>query len=284
MSHDHTAVNGAPGPLSDEERAELFARANTPVGHNGRMRVGRPSFSSRSVVLVAATFVVLALAGLVIEHVAGSNGPRVKTSNSPPSIIGPTHQLDSSIQSFLGLHLIGAVTPAPIDLTDQHGRPWQLSKQRGSVVVLTFLNAPCNDICPVLGAEIREAISLLGTRVRKVQFVIVNSDPRSTSLRANPAALAVTGLTKQRTVHFVTGPLDRLNAVWVAYGLSVKVGALKGQVAHNNLMYFIKPDGKLDAVAVPFANESHAGVFTLSASDIAKYAQGIATVAVSLVK
>ena len=262
----------------------MFARSNTPVGHNGRMRVGRPSFSSRSVVLVAATFVVLALAGLVIEHVAGSNGPRVKTSNTPPSLIGPAHQLDSTIQSFMGLHSIGAVTPAPIDLTDQHGRRWRLGAQRGSVVVLTFLNARCNDICPVEGAEIRRAISSLGTDSRKVEFVIVNSDPRSTSGVARPAALVATGLVNQRTVHFVSGTLDQLNAVWVDYGLGVRVGTLSSQVAHNNLMYFIKPNGTMSAVAVPFANEGHAGVFTLSAKDVDRFAQGIAAEAVSLVK
>ena len=284
MNVERTPVNGAPAPLSDEERAALFARSNTPVGHNGRMRVGRPSFSSRSVVLVAATFVILALAGLVIEHVAGTSGPKVKTSNTPPSLIGPAHQLDSSMQSFMGLHSIGAVAPAPIDLTDQHGHAWRLSRQRGSVVILTFLNAPCNDICPVEGAEIRRAISLLGTRARKVQFVIVNSDPRSTSVAPNPAALVATGLANQRTVHFVSGTLDRLNAVWVAYGLGVRVGTLTSKVAHNNLMYFIKPDGTMNAFAVPFANESHAGVFTLPAADIERYAQGIAAEAISLVK
>ena len=49
-------------------------------------------------------------------------------------------------------------------------------------------------------------------------------------------------------------------------------------------MYFIKPNGTMSAVAVPFANEGHAGVFTLSAKDVDRFAQGIAAEAVSLVK
>ena len=282
MNLDSAPAAGAPGPLSDEARAALFAQSNTPVGHNGRMRVGRPSFSSRSVVLTVAVFVVLTLAGLVIEHVFGSNGSRVTTSNARPSLIGPAHQLDASIQSFMGLHSIGGATPAPIDLTDQHGRSWRLSKQKGTVVVVTFLNAPCNDICPVEGAEIRQAISLLATTSRKVQFVIVNSDPRSTAVGPRPAALVATGLLNQRTVHFVSGSLDQLNAVWVAYGLGVRVGTLNSQVAHNDLMYFIAPNGTMRALAVPFANESHAGVFSLPSRDVQRFAQGIATEAVSL--
>jgi hypothetical protein len=85
-------------------------------------------------------------------------------------------------------------------------------------------------------------------------------------------------------VHFLTGSLPELNAVWVAYGLGVKVGALANQVAHNDLMYFITPKGTMGAVAVPFANQAASGRFTLASSEIRRFAKGIASEAISLSK
>ena len=83
---------------------------------------------------------------------------------------------------MIGLtHLTGRPAPA-ISLQDQNGRSWTLADAAGKVVVLTFFNAECNDICPVLAQEILQADRLLGSRRADVDFVVVNSDPLETSL------------------------------------------------------------------------------------------------------
>ena len=60
--------------------------------------------------------------------------------------------------------------------------------------MLTFVNAECNDICPVLADEIAQADRLLGPRAASVDFVVVNTDPLETSLVVTPPVLTRTGL------------------------------------------------------------------------------------------
>ena len=71
--------------------------------------------------------------------------------------------------------------------------------------MVTFLNAECNDICPVLADEITQADRLLGPERRPVQFVVVNTDPLETSLVVTPPALTRTGLGGLPNVTYLTG-------------------------------------------------------------------------------
>ena len=95
---------------------------------------------------------------------------------------------------MIGLRHLGLLKAPTLGLMDQHGSPWALSRTRGKVVVLSFLNAECNDLCPVQAQEISQADHLLGTRAASVEFVVVNSDPLETSLVVTPPALTQTGL------------------------------------------------------------------------------------------
>jgi len=136
----------------------------------------------------------------------------------------------------------------------------------------------------VLGPEIRQAEGLLGARATSVEFVVVNTDPNHFAYQSHPPALVSTGLQGFANVQFLTGPLSQLNAVWINYGVSVRVGSVATQVAHNNVMYFISPRGAIRFLAVPFGNENHSGVFSLDATNLHRFAEGIATTAVSLAK
>ena len=81
------------------------------------------------------------------------------------------------------------------------------------------------------------------------------------------------------TWHFLTSNLTTLNAVWRAYGVSVNVSRTSGIVAHNDVMYFVDPSGRLRYEATPFANESSSGAFSLPSASIDRWGQGIATYA-----
>jgi len=50
-------------------------------------------------------------------------------------------------------------------------------------------------------------------------------------------------------------------------------------VAHNDVMYFISPTGRLRYRATPFANEDSSGAFSLPSPSVARWGQGIATYA-----
>lgn len=179
---------------------------------------------------------------------------------------------------------MSTITAPSFTLRTPTNKKWSLAAQKGKVVVLTFYGSNCQDICPVLGAEIRDADQQLGAAASKVSFVIVNTNPQSIAVVALPRALSASGLSGLPTVTFLTGSLQRLDKVWSSYGIYISVGAKPGQVSHNNLIYFIGPNGDLAALAEPFARVNKNGVFSLAATEIHRYAKGIASTAVSLVK
>lgn len=285
MTSNTPENSDAHSSLSERQRAAAFAQANAPVGADGLARVGRPPIPAKFVVTVAIVFVVLGLGGVVIEHFFGGIGTTRATSTIatlPPSTNRAGPALDGPTRAFMGMKEIATATAAPFVLLDQSGRPWSLAAQRGKVVVLTFFNAACNDVCPVEGAEIRRARTALGATADRVEFAVVNSDPKHLTPSRSPAALTVPGLERATTVHFLTGSLHQLNAIWIAYGVRVRVGALANQVAHNDVMYFISPDGRLRSLVVPFARVDDAGRFHLSPSEVGRFAQGVAAEAISL--
>jgi len=264
--------------LSEAERTAAFHAGRTPV-------------PPRFILLVSVATVVVVAFGTLMEHYfgnAGTSNPSTSYSaaTSPSGVASAQTspgggQLSASVQNLLGLRQI-ATTPAPnFTLTDQSKQPWSLDAQRGSVVVLTFFDARCQDICPVLGQELAQARTLLNAKGVHVTFAVVNTNPHDTTPTSHPPALNRFGLATMPNVHFLNGPLSALNKVWVNYGVQIRVDT-KGHAAHNEVMYFITPEGKLSEIAVPFGNESSSGIFSLRPAQIHDYAAGVAQTATSL--
>lgn len=278
------AKQPSPRRLSEEDRAALFARTNVSSSIRGGSVIKRAPIPSTAVVFVAAVFAILGVGGAVLDHFYGGGGRAAPTSvtTSLPFKVTSGPQLSSSLKDFMGLRDIKSALASTFSLTDQSNAPWSLASARGKVVVLTFLNSACNDICPIEGSEIRRASTLLGANRSKVDFVIVNSDPKQLAYSSRPVALVDTRLLGMKTVQFLTGTLNQLNTVWVHYGLAVNVGQGGSQVEHNDLMYFISPSGRIAYLTVPFANESVARAFTLSKADVNRFSGGIVAATVSL--
>jgi cytochrome oxidase Cu insertion factor (SCO1/SenC/PrrC family) len=272
-------------PLSEAERSAIFANANVSVDRSvtlGNRRIPKPS---KVVVWVALTFLIFGVGGQLGEHYLGNYGshphdiPTISTKPAPtPSANGTL----SSLQNLMNFQPIGTVNAPNFTLIDQFGQPWSLSAQGSKVVVLAFYNSNCLDICPVVGAELRRASSELGVYGPKIEFAIVNTDPRSITEQPNPPALSVTGLHNHSSVVFLTGTLSQLDSVWTNFGVKIKVGAKRNEISHNNVLYFIGPHRNLGGVAEPFANVSSAGSFSLNEALINRFAKGIALTADSL--
>jgi cytochrome oxidase Cu insertion factor (SCO1/SenC/PrrC family) len=183
----------------------------------------------------------------------------------------------------MGLTVPSQQHATPFVLTDQHGQSVSVPPQPSRVVVLTFFNAPCNDICPVLASEIRQAEADLGAQADDVEFVTVNTDPSALAASAENPAVNGTGLGALPNWHMVTGPLATLNSLWKAYGVSISLDTKTGLEAHNDVMDFVDPTGIVRYRATPFADESSAGAFTLAGPSEARWGQGIATYAGRLI-
>jgi cytochrome oxidase Cu insertion factor (SCO1/SenC/PrrC family) len=105
-------------------------------------------------------------------------------------------------------------------------------------------------------------------------------------VNTDPSALAVSSLSGAEAEldgvanwHIVTGPLATMNAVWKSYGITISVVRHTGVEAHNNVIYFIDPQGKERYRSTPFANENRTGVYSLPSEDVTRWGSGIASFA-----
>lgn len=289
-----TTDGAAPASAEDGGHAPEGAE-RPPVDRAAALARGAPGVPVNFLLGVLGLVLALALGGLVAEHVFSSVGlnPTPTTTSttaarSPaatPGAPAPTQNrsLSAPLAAFMGLH---APTPRPaptFTLTDQKGVTSSVPAQPPDVVVLTFFDAPCNDICPVLAAEITQADAELGPLASHVQFLTVNTDPNALAASAAAPALAASGLGALTNWHMLTGPLSSLNPVWKAYGVSISVDTKTGQEAHNNVMDFIDAQGTLRYRATPFGDENAKGTYSLSSAEVHRWAQGIAAYAARLV-
>jgi protein SCO1 len=138
-------------------------------------------------------------------------------------------------------------------LPTTRGREFQLSRQLGKVVALTFGYTSCPDVCPTVLAELSQLRLRLGAAAKRVQVVYVSVDPeRDTAERLR-------AYTEQfdKTFLGLTGPRDQLEPVWKAYGVSVIRRDLPGSkpptylVHHSASVFLIDPTGRLRVMA-PF--------------------------------
>jgi cytochrome oxidase Cu insertion factor (SCO1/SenC/PrrC family) len=268
----------------------------SPADRNAAFAAGTPRMSRRVMGLGIAALLVLGMGGALADHFVTTSPPSTAASTRSPTghsgPVVPTHagtatarsELHAPLAAFMGLSSLNNAAAAPFTLTDAAtGARISLASLTGHVVVLTFADAACNDICPVLSKELAQAAAMLGTTPTPVTFVTVNTDPLA--LSPGDAAMLTQGtLGTVPDYRFLTGSVKQLNPVWASYGISITVDRATRVVTHNELMYFIAPSGKIAWAATPFANESTSGTYSLPAAEITRFATGIAQYARKLAK
>ncbi len=239
-----------------------------PVDRRAALAQGAPGIPDNFVFWVLGAVLVLSLGGLVGEHLFSSadlnptatttttTAPR--TPSAAPAASAPTSErsVSAPLAAFMGLSLPQPRQAPAFSLSDQTGQTIAVPARPPRAVVVTFFNAPCNDICPVLAAEIEQADADLGTRAAQVEFVTVNTDPAALAQSAEAPAVSGTGLGALANWHMLTGPLATLDTIWKAYGVSISVDTKTSLEAHNDVMDFVSPDGRVVYRATPFADES----------------------------
>lgn len=264
-------------PDAATARAAAFARGNAPV--------------PRKVLVVGAgVLVAVALGGALLEKVFSASGlnPTTKAATQvSPGGVRLVKTRFAALPGGAGLgHLLGtsdlAENRAPaLSLVDQRGTRVALAAERGKVVVLSFFDSACDDACPIIGSELAAADRLLGRGATQVAFLTVNTDPQATAFSSTPAAFTRTGLASDKNASFLMGTVATLDPVWKSYGVTIDVSTT-GRVAHNDLVYFIDPRGRLRYLVTPPADEARSGTYHLGVSEQAHVAHGIATYAASL--
>ena len=103
--------------------------------------------------------------------------------------------------SFRGSVVAEPLAVPDFVLTDENGEPFQLSEQRGNVVLLFFGYTSCPDVCPTTLANWRKVHESLGEEAARVRFVFVTVDPERDSVERlglhvnafNPDFIGLTG-------------------------------------------------------------------------------------------
>ncbi len=274
---------GAPG-----ERPHTEERA---LDRSAALAEGAPGVPANFVFWALGIVLVLSLGGLLGEHLFSAAGlnPTPTTAPTPTTTVRETpaptpipskdRSLEAPLAAFMGMTTPRSGPAPAFTLTSQTGEPVSIPVHPPRVVVLSFFDANCNDVCPVLASEIEQADAELGPAASRVEFLTVNTDPAALAQSAEAPVLTETGLGALANWHMLTGPLASLNAVWKAYGLSISLEDKTGLEAHNDVLDFIDPRGNLRYRATPFADESATGAFSLPAASISRWSQGIATYA-----
>jgi protein SCO1/2 len=152
--------------------------------------------------------------------------------------------------AFLQLHLVGNAAP-DFTLTDQNGKPWSLSQERGyHGVALFFGYTHCPDVCPTTLAHLSEARRLLGADRDNLRIAFVTVDPA----RDTPAVLKRYVALFDPSIVGLTGAPDRLEPVYAAYRvwhqqLPHGDSAAGYLVSHSSAIYLIDRVGHLRGIA-----------------------------------
>ncbi len=142
-------------------------------------------------------------------------------------------------------------------LHDQHGQPFQLSDQRGKVVLLFFGYTFCPDVCPATLVAFRQIHEKLSERANEIAFVFVTVDPD----RDTPEQLNTHLALFSPDFIGLTDDLPQLETAWANYFVDPKKQPGAGQagytVEHTSRVYVIDQAGNL-RLTFPFGMSSEA--------------------------
>ena len=182
---------------------------------------------------------------LVLGIAGGSSF--VLLHGSPKPTLPAGAQQSAPGEGFDGTLALPSKTAPPIRLRNYLGQPVSLGQYRGKAVLVTFLYTNCPDVCPLITANLRVALNLLGRRASEVQIIAVSVDPRGDT----PAAVAHFLAAHQMTgrMQYLIGSASTLGQTWSAWGVGATREADQPQlVAHSALVYGITASGRVRTI------------------------------------
>jgi protein SCO1/2 len=129
------------------------------------------------------------------------------------------------------------ISAVDFELTDQEGRSYSTSDQRGRIVLVFFGYTHCPDVCPLTMAKLRQVFEMLGNQAGEVEVLFVTTDPK----RDTPGELKSYLSNFNPDFVGLTGDRSALEPVWNSYGVTV----LDEGVTHSSRVYVIDRQGWL---------------------------------------
>ncbi|HEY2789609.1 MAG TPA: SCO family protein [Gaiellales bacterium] len=199
-------------------------------------RPGPPT--ARVVAEAAALAVVVGSIALVVLTLISPSSRAASQQSSPASQAGLRWTLKS--------------IPAPaLDLPDQTGSTTSIAALRGHVVLLTFLDSRCTNLCPIEGSQLAQVQRRLPAAKRPV-LVVVSVNPADTQASVAKFVHEAGWTTPWR---WLLGSRKTLAPVWRAYHIGVRLShgqavqtgnttiRVAGSVVHTIALYVIDATG-----------------------------------------
>ncbi len=153
------------------------------------------------------------------------------------------------------------MTPAPdFTLTDQHGKPFQLSSVQGKAVAMAFIYTNCPDICPLITQHLKAAYQQLPADAQgKVALIAVTVDPEHDTPEVLREYSERHRVADNANWHALTGDRATLTPVWRSYAINPLSPGKLGDPSlgtgtttpgpddiqsHTDAIYIIDPQGR----------------------------------------
>jgi cytochrome c biogenesis protein CcmG/thiol:disulfide interchange protein DsbE len=186
----------------------------------------------RPVALLPTALLLVVVVALLLNHSSGTRAPTtVRAALATNPYLDPGTSL--------------GVRRAPnFTLVGQTGQRVSLSQDRGKAVILAFVDAECQTICPLTTQAMVDAKADLGKAGDQLQLLGVNANWKSTQIDDVLNYTELHGMTG--SWQFATGSAPQLERVWKAYGVDEKalVSRDDNEIDHVAALYVIDPQGR----------------------------------------
>jgi cytochrome oxidase Cu insertion factor (SCO1/SenC/PrrC family) len=139
------------------------------------------------------------------------------------ALVGLLVLRDGDAAAYRGSRPPEGMRAADFRLRSYTGREVRMADLREKVVALTFLDAQCEESCPVIAAAAPRALARLGPEDRKrVEFVAISTDP----VEDTPAAVRsfLRRYRAEGALEYLIGPPRDVRRSWADYGVLASEG------------------------------------------------------------
>lgn len=145
-------------------------------------------------------------------------------------------------------------------LMDQYGNLISLSEFGGKVVVLTFMDSQCKEVCPLTAAQLLQVYKRLDQRdADQVVFLAVNVNIHANTVSDVVQATQRWHLDEIHSWHFLTGDPEELESVWKGYGVAAEAIAGSDEIMHTPGVFLIDPGMQQRwYISTPYSTEGNA--------------------------